>query len=171
MKLLISFMVLIAMTNSFAQGAYPAQGTPHPTEVKKQVFDPKRDAQKDIDVAIKKAKKENKRILLDVGGDWCIWCRRLDALMHSDKEITGTLKKRFIIVKVNFSQENENKVVLAQFPKITGYPHIFVLEKDGTLLHSQDTGLLESGDHHDPAKVMEFLKKWMIKDTQQIFSK
>ena len=43
-------------------------------------FDPNRDAQKDIDNAIVKAKKFNKRILLDVGGEWCIWCRRLDSL-------------------------------------------------------------------------------------------
>ena len=33
-------------------------------------FDPKRDATKDIAGAIKIATKQNKRILLDVGGNW-----------------------------------------------------------------------------------------------------
>jgi hypothetical protein len=63
-------------------------------------------------------------------------------------------------VKVNFSEENKNEKVLSRYPKIEGYPHIFVLEKNGKLLHSQDTGLLESGDHHDHDKVLAFLKKW-----------
>ena len=33
-------------------------------------FDPKRDAAKDIANAVKAATKQNKRILLDVGGNW-----------------------------------------------------------------------------------------------------
>ncbi len=44
-------------------------------------FDPSRDAQKDINNAIVEAKKLDKRILLDVGGEWCIWCHRLDSLI------------------------------------------------------------------------------------------
>ena len=39
-------------------------------EKKSAGFDPKRDAAKDIENAIVKAKKESKRILLDVGGEW-----------------------------------------------------------------------------------------------------
>jgi hypothetical protein len=46
------------------------------------------------------------------------------------------------------------------YPRVKGYPHLFVLERDGSLLHSQDTGELESGKGHDPEKVMAFLKRW-----------
>ena len=61
------------------------------------------------------------------------------------------------------SPENENKVVLSKYPKVKAYPHLFVLDKSGKLIHSQDTGELETGDHHDPAKVIPFLKKWAPK--------
>lgn len=124
-------------------------------------FDPKRDAAKDISNAITLAKNENKRILLDVGGEWCGWCHKLDKLFMADAEIGKVLKKGYVVVKVNFSPENENKEVLSRYPKIVGYPHLFVLDKTGKLTHSQDTGVLETGDHHDPAKVMTFLKKWL----------
>ena len=50
---------------------------------------------------------------------------------------------------------------LSKFPKINGYPHLFVLDKTGKLIHSQDTGLLETGPDHDPAKVIPFLRKWV----------
>lgn len=133
---------------------------PPKVDMTKKIFDPTRDTAKDIADAIKQATKEKKRILLDVGGNWCIWCRRLDLLMETDKQIRDALKQKFVVVKVNFSPENKNESILSKYPAVTGYPHLFVLEKDGKLLHSQDTGLLETGDHHDPAKVMEFLNKW-----------
>ncbi|MBS1709429.1 MAG: thioredoxin family protein [Armatimonadetes bacterium] len=123
-------------------------------------FDPKRDAAKDIADAVAKAKKENKRVLLDVGGEWCSWCHKLDAFFESNAEAKKILAASYVVVKVNYSQENENKAVLSKYPAIQGYPHLFVLDKTGKLIHSQDTGQLETGDHHDPAKVIPFLKKW-----------
>jgi len=123
-------------------------------------FDPKRDAEKDIKQAIAEASKSGKRILLDVGGEWCIWCRKLDKFFQDNKDVGDFLHKYYITVKVNYSKENDNKALLSKYPKIEGYPHIFVLEKNGKLLHSQDTGKLESGDHHDHDKVFDFLKKW-----------
>jgi hypothetical protein len=69
-------------------------------------------------------------------------------------------KRKFIVVKVNWSPENQNEAVLSEYPRISGYPHLFVLDKKGKLLHSEDTGLLESGDHHDHDKVIAFLKEW-----------
>lgn len=38
-----------------------------------------------------------------------------------------------------------------------------IIDSKGKLLHSQDTGALESGDHHDRDKVLTFLKKWAPK--------
>jgi thioredoxin-related protein len=131
----------------------------------RQKFDPARDAQKDIQDAIVLAKKSNKRILLDVGGEWCIWCHRLDSLFIQNKDLENYLNKHYVVVKINVSKENENKVVLSKYPKIAGYPHIFILNKNGQLIHSQDTGKLEfPKDHpykgHDKRKVFAFLKKW-----------
>lgn len=123
-------------------------------------FDPGRDAAADIRAAVAKAGVSHKRILLDVGGEWCIWCRRLDTLFATHANLAQFMHNHYEIVKVNYSKENKNEAVLSKYPKIPGYPHLFVLESDGTLLQSQDTGELESGNGHDPAKVMSFLKKW-----------
>ena len=133
-----------------------------PTEAKKETakFDPKRDPDKDLAAAIKLATKENKRIMLDVGGEWCSWCHKLDKFFETNDEARKILKDKYVVVKVNFSPENENKAFLGRYPKINGYPHLFVLDKSGKLLHSQDTGLLETGPSHDPAKVIPFLNKW-----------
>jgi thioredoxin-related protein len=136
-----------------------------PASEQHQKFDPARDAQKDIQDAIVLAKKSNKRILLDIGGEWCIWCHRLDSLFIQNKDLENYLNKHYVVVKINVSKENENQGVLSKYPKVAGYPHIFILNKNGQLIHSQDTGELEyPKDYpykgHDKTKVFAFLKKW-----------
>lgn len=125
-------------------------------------FDPTRNPVQDLKSAIEYAKKTNKRIILDVGGQWCIWCHRIDAFIDSHKEIKEFLDKHFIVVKINYSKENKNEKFLSKFPQIPGYPHFFVLDKDGKFLHSQDTGVLEKDKDYDEVKFMEFLKKWAL---------
>jgi hypothetical protein len=73
------------------------------------------------------------------------------------------LHKNFIVVKINFSKENKNEDFLSQYPQITGYPHLYVLDKDGEFLHSQNTGELEEDKGYSKEKMISFLKKWASK--------
>ena len=70
------------------------------------------------------------------------------------------MQQNFLIVKVNYSQENENQAFLANYPKVPAYPHFFVLDSDGTLLHSQGTGELEEGKGYNQQVFMAFLDRW-----------
>lgn len=133
-----------------------------PAKAVEKIFDPARNPNEDLAKAMKQAAKENKRILMDVGGNWCSWCHKLDKMFKTDEDVKKTLVAKYVILKVNFSPDNENKEFLAKYPKITGYPHLFVLDAKGKLLHSQDTGLLETGANHDHDKVMTFLNKWAV---------
>jgi len=65
-----------------------------------------------------------------------------------------------VTVKINFSEENQNKEVLSRYEPIAGYPHIFVLERDGKLLLSQNTNILESGKSYDLERLTVFLTNW-----------
>ena len=123
-------------------------------------FNPERNPANDVTEAVKEAKRTNKRIILDVGGDWCIWCHRLDAFIDKDGEIKDFISKNFIMVKINFSRENKNEEFLSKYPEIPGYPHFFVLEKNGEFLHSQNTGELEENKGYSKEKMMSFLKEW-----------
>lgn len=124
-------------------------------------FDPLRDPFNDLQIAVDNATKTNKRIILDVGGEWCIWCHRIDAFMRDTEEVKSLIEENFIIVKVNYSKENKNEKFLSQYPAIEGYPHFFVLDSDGKLLHSQSTGDLEKDKDYDKEKFIFFLKQWI----------
>lgn len=159
MKYLLSLAVITACILTCAAPAHAqAAATAHPGAVGK--FDPARDPAADVQVAIVEAKRTGKRILLDVGGEWCIWCRRLDTLFMKNPDLADQLHQGFVTVKVNYSKENKNEKFLSGLPKIPGYPHLFVLDSNGMLLHSQETGVLESGKGYDPAKIVDFMNSW-----------
>ena len=123
-------------------------------------YDPKRDAAQDIRDAAAEAKRTNRRVLLEVGGEWCSWCHHMDDFFEAHADLTDLRDKSFVTVKINFSQENPNKEVLGQYPTIEGYPHLFVLGSDGTLVHSQGTGTLEEGKSYNLDRFTTFLAYW-----------
>lgn len=123
-------------------------------------YDPTSNPEKDIENAIAEAGRTGKRILLEVGGEWCSWCHIMDRYFDQNPKLLEFREKKFVTVKINFSQENENKKLLSRYPAISGYPHIFVLDTNGKLLHSEETGQLESGKSYDLEKFFSFLKKW-----------
>ena len=127
-------------------------------------FDPARDPVADLATAKVEAQRGGKRIVLDVGGEWCSWCHLLDAFIEGDAEIRSFRDANYVWMKVNYSEDNENAAFLSQFPQIKGYPHLFVLDAQGTLLHSQFTGELEAdkgqpkGYNHE--RFFAFMKEW-----------
>ncbi|HMG74577.1 MAG TPA: thioredoxin family protein [Pyrinomonadaceae bacterium] len=123
-------------------------------------YDPKRDAAQDIQDAVKEAQRAHKRILLEVGGEWCSWCHTLDRFFDTHAELTQLRDKNFVTVKINFSEENTNKDVLSRYEAIPGYPHIFVLDSDGKLLWSQNTSILERDKSYDLERLTVFLTNW-----------
>ena len=126
------------------------------------IYDPKADAAADIHKAVVKAGKEHKLVLLQVGGNWCIWCRRFNALVTTDPTLKNVIDSNYIIVQVNYSPENKNFKVLESlgYPQRFGFPVFVILDGKGNMLHTQNSGYLEEGPGHSPKKVEEFLRQW-----------
>ena len=123
-------------------------------------FDPKRDAAADVATATAAAKAQRKRVLVDVGGEWCPWCHILDRFVAANADVKKLRDDNYVWVKVNWSPQNKNEAVLSRWPKIKGYPHLFVLDGDDRLVHSQDTGDLEAGKDYDKEKFVAFLRRY-----------
>lgn len=128
-------------------------------------YDPKRDAAKDIADAVKEAQRGNKNVLVEIGGQWCIWCRYFDKFFADNSTLAQYRDENYVMVKVNFSPENKNEAVISSYGKVPGYPHLFVLDKHGKLLHSQDTSKLEEGRGYNTTAVATFLKQWSPSST------
>jgi hypothetical protein len=52
-----------------------------------------------------------------------------------------------------------NERLLAHWPKVESFPHLFVLDARGRVLRSQAGAALEGGRNYDKAKVLRFLQE------------
>jgi thiol:disulfide interchange protein len=143
----------------FAAGASSA-GAQNEAYIPVDRYDPARDAQKDINAAVAEARRTGKRVLLDVGGEWCSWCHTMDRFFAEHPDLLALREQNYVLVKINYSEENRNEKLLGQYPRIPGYPHLFVLDQNGKLLHSQNTGALEEGKSYNLQRFLAFLRKW-----------
>jgi len=134
-----------------------------PSKLPPAGYDKTRDPSADLTAAIPQAQRENKRILLEVGGEWCVYCRLLNKVVHADERLVKRLEDDFIVIKVNFSDDVKNETFLARYPAIRSYPHLFVLETDGTFLLSETPDSFMDKDRYVADKILTFLEKWAPK--------
>jgi thiol:disulfide interchange protein len=148
-----------AQTKTASDAQVPAEAH-ESSYVPVQKFDPKRDAGADIRAAIAEAQKTGQRIIVDVGGDWCQYCHQMDQFFQEHPEILEFRERNFITVAVYYGSDKKNEQVLSHYPKVEGIPHFYVLEKDGSVLHSQHLVELRQGAKYSPEKMKDFLTKW-----------
>ncbi len=146
--------------------------TAKPAKAKPQVYDEAADGKKQIEAALAKAKKNNRRVLVQWGANWCGWCIKLHGLYASDRDIAKTLMYEYDVVFVDVGQFNKNIELATGYGadlKKNGLPYLTILDEGAKPLANQETGSLEkkpddSGSAtetgHDPAKVKEFLTKY-----------
>ncbi len=140
-------------------------GTGNAQQAKPTIYNPMANAKADISAAVAKAAAENKHVLIQIGGNWCSWCIKFHKLIHTDATLDSVLKADYVFILVNYSPENKNLPVLKALdnPQRFGFPVLVVLDKTGKRIHTQDSGLLESGDGgYDTKKVIGFLKGWNV---------
>ncbi|MBP7809370.1 MAG: thioredoxin family protein [Bacteroidia bacterium] len=151
--LLVCLFSFFVLGTSFAQTEAAA---------KPKIYHPEADAKADIKAAIEKAGKEGKHVLLQIGGNWCVWCLRFNDKVNGNDTLKTALEKNYITYHLNYSKENKNEDVLASlgFPQRFGFPVFVVLDGKGNRLHTQSSGYLESGKGHGTEQVLDFFNQW-----------
>jgi len=68
-----------------------------------------------------------------------------------------------VLLKVNVDESGDNEEFLSVFPKALGYPHMYVTDKDGTILFSQDTAEFLRDGKYSEQRFQAFLARWSMK--------
>ncbi len=118
-----------------------------------------------IAAALKRAKRDDTRVLVQWGANWCGWCNLLADTMKQDKDVARELSYEFEVVKIDIGKWDKHLDLAKQYGASIdeGVPYLTILDADGKVLGNHETGSLEDPDpkvqRHDPAKIMALLKK------------
>jgi len=127
-----------------------------------QGYDPGRDPFADGRAALKLAKETRRRVLIEVGGNWCSWCHVLDHFLSDHPSLQIQLNRSFVLLKINVDETNDNAEFLSAFPKALGYPHMYVTDSQGNILVSQDTAEFLDNGKYSEQRFQLFLDHWRI---------
>ena len=126
------------------------------------LYNPQLDGKLQIKQAIELAQKNNKHVLIQVGGNWCPWCIRFHKFLNEVPKIDSLVQSSYIYVPLNYSRENKNEesLKLLEFPQRFGFPVLVILDQNGKRIHTQNSALLEKEQSYDTTKVFQFLQHW-----------
>ncbi len=163
LKKLAVLMMGLTMSGGplLAQYAQPAQKPPAHPYTKQHIYSETADPKADIEAALKQARAQHKRVILDFGGDWCGDCQVLDIYFHQDPN-AEMLSKHFILVHVWIGHFDQNLDIPEKYGVNIkkGVPALAVLDAHGKVLFSQSTGEFSDMRYMESTSVTNFLDKW-----------
>jgi thiol-disulfide isomerase/thioredoxin len=115
-----------------------------------------------VDAAFARARKNHKRVLIDLGGNWCPDCLVLANLMQLP-EMKTFLAAHFEIVAVDVGRFDKNLDIPARFgitARLEGVPAVIVASPEGKILNRGKITALADARHMTPQSVADWLAGW-----------
>jgi thiol:disulfide interchange protein len=129
----------------------------------RKVYDASLDTRAAYEAGLARAQKEQKPLLVMLGGNWCQWCLALDDLMHEDPKLQDYLAAHYVVLKLDSAAAKPLDDAWGK-PTRQGVPVLIFVAPDGSVKHIQETVSLELWNGrilgHDPHRVLEVLKRW-----------
>ncbi len=155
-----------------ALAALPATAAPHAPalavaslsdlSVPDHPYDESANADAAVDAAFARAKLTHKRVMLDLGGNWCGDCRVLAGIMELPA-MRRYLAAHYEVVSVDVGHFKKNLQVPARFgftQRLVGVPTVLVANADGSLVNKNDVFALADARHMTPQSIADWLAQW-----------
>lgn len=151
---------LLALGMTMALAGF-AGGQMTPPSARRHLYSETANPKADIATALKQARAEHKRVILDFGGDWCGDCQVLDIYFHQQPNL-DLLEKNFVLVHVWIGHMDQHVDVAEKYgvPLKHGVPALAVLDASGKVLFAQSTGDFSNMRGMNVQSVTDFLGKW-----------
>lgn len=158
----IILSLLLLSNISFASQNLPLYST---------VYDDQRDPFADAKAAITLAGQTNRNVLIEIGGDWCTWCHKIDAFLVDNPDVYKALHDNFVLLKISVSDSNENADFMKGLPPVLGYPHMYVSTGKGKVILSKDTAEFLSSGNYSRQAWLDFIEQWSVDNNQTNITK
>lgn len=130
--------------------------------VERNPFDETANADKDVAEAFARARRSGKRVLIDLGGNWCGDCVVLANIMKLP-EVKRFIAAHYEVVSVDVGRKNRNLEIPARFSVDLsgGVPTVLIVKPDGrTLVDAGHVAALEDARHMTPQGIADWLAQW-----------
>ena len=128
-------------------------------------YDEHADADAAIAAARTRAIKAHKRLLIDLGGNWCLDCRILAGTIALP-DLRAFVEKHFEVVTVDIGRFDKNGQVPAAYGiagRLEGVPAVLIVDpKSNRLVNKGHETALSDARHMSPQALSDWLAQWAI---------
>lgn len=158
---MVGLAAACAIATTVAAWRAEAQTAPAAAAVKTAMpYDESADPQRDLQAALAAARKENKRVLVVFGANWCPDCRALDREFHAGGKTDALVAERYEVVKVDVGRFDKNLdfVKLYGEPIKKGIPSVVVVTPVNEVVYQTKAGELADARSMGPDGIYGFFK-------------
>lgn len=127
-----------------------------------QPYDEGANADAAVAAAFARAKASHKRVIIDLGGNWCVDCIVLANFMKLP-EMARFMAAHYEVVAVDVGRFNRNLQIPARYgitKKLEGVPALLIVTPDGKLVNGGDVFATASASEMTPRSVADYLAKY-----------
>ena len=127
-----------------------------------QPYDEGANADAAVAAALARAQKSHKRLLIDLGGNWCVDCIVLANFLKLP-EMQRFMAAHYEVVTVDVGRFNRNLQIPARYgltKKLEGVPALLIVTPDGKLVNGKDVFATASASEMTPKSVADYLAKY-----------
>ena len=127
-----------------------------------QPYDEHANADAAVAAAFARAQKSHKRVLIDLGGNWCVDCVVLANFMKLP-EMQRFMAAHYELVAVDVGRFDRNLQIPARFgitKRLTGVPTLIIATPDGKQLNRNDVFAVSEARSMTPQGVADYLAKY-----------
>lgn len=126
-------------------------------------YDEKADADRQVALAKARAKAGGKRLLIDLGGNWCPDCRVLAGIMALP-EVRAFVRKHYEVVTVDIGRLDKNGQIAQHYgvAKLSGVPAVLIVDpRTDRLVNDGHLFALSDARHMTPQALADWLAQWV----------
>jgi thiol-disulfide isomerase/thioredoxin len=163
---LAAALVLALLAGAASAAPAPRMGITSFAQLKTPLpypYDEKANADNLVAVALAQARAEHKRLLIDLGGNWCPDCRILAGTMALP-EVQAFVKAHYTVVMVDVGRFDRNLQIPARYgmtKKLEGVPAVLIVDPaTGALVDAGHTEALDDARNMTPQALADWLAQW-----------
>ena len=130
-----------------------------------QIYNTRADGEQQLVEVLRQARAEHKRVLLDLGANWCSDSQAMFGLLSTNREIQRFISDNYVFEMIDVNQHGlhaRNTRLVERFgnPITNGIPVLLIFDENGRLLNVDPSERLRDSDHAHPTLVLAYLRKW-----------
>lgn len=109
--------------------------------------------------ALSESERLGRKILVEYGGDWCKWSRRMEAALGSPT-LSALINEKFIFLRCYVGPDGSWDSSSIELPPMSSVPYFSLVSSDGRVIANQATERFELLWFYRKKSILQFLRRW-----------